>query len=117
MDISVNRTFKESIKREYVLSKINNKNLDEDNNKSKLTRIREELITIINHIWWETNDITSTSIINGFKKAGINLKDDGSEDDNYAFPVTNISESNYSLYDSFEKKIINKNRRNKDFDI
>jgi len=106
LDISVNKTFKESINREYALNKtINNINLNKINNKKPI-EIRKEIISIINHIWWETNDITSDGIINGFKKGGINLKEDGSEDEDWQFPAKIID--NYSIYDEFEFNINHK---------
>ena len=99
LDIGVNRLFQESLVREYTLHKAMNKNINL-NYKKTPQEIRVEVIKHINHIWWETGDISLSEIKNGFYKGGISLKDDGSEDEDWEFPDKIID--HYSIYDEFE---------------
>ncbi len=99
LDIGVNRLFQESLVREYTLHKTKNKNINL-NYKKTPQEIRVEVIKHINHIWWETGDISFSEIKNGFYKGGISLKDDGSEDEDWEFPDKIID--HYSIYDEFE---------------
>lgn len=55
----------------------------------------------MSQIWW--NEIKVESIKNSFRKAGISLKQDGSEDESWDFPKTIID--NYSIYDEFENSL------------
>ena len=54
--------------------------------KKTLSIIRENIVNNVLKIWW--NQIKIESIKNSFKKAGISLKQDGSEDEEWKFPKT-----------------------------
>ena len=105
LDLNINNYFKEALIREYILDKNINKylynNINEKNLTSKENRLN--IIKIINYIWWETNDITKSLIKDSFKKGGITLKDDGSEDEFWNIPNKIID--NFSIYDQIESKI------------
>ena len=103
LDICVNEPFKDALIREYLLYKKMYKNNNLNFYKSP-QESREDIIRIINHIWWESEDISSKEIKDGFHKGGITLKDDRSEDDKWEFPTKIID--NYSIYDDFENKIV-----------
>lgn len=101
LDLGINMPFKSALKSEYLINKANeikNKNMPKASPKIQ----RDNIINIINDVWW-TEKIKKSSIINSFHKAGITLKLDGSEDENWKFPETMTN--NFSIYDDFEKKI------------
>jgi len=47
---------------------------------------RKKIIEKINEIWWDDNEIKKDLITNSFHKAGISLKNDGTEDESWEFP-------------------------------
>ena len=82
-------------------TKSNAKNFKEQKLKRNLSVIRENIVNLVPQIWW--NDIKDESIKNSFRKAGINLKQDASEDESLDFPKTIID--NCSIYDEFENSL------------
>ena len=77
LDISINKPFKDLIKMKYRNFQIKYKNTRKPS--------PEDMITWVSEAWW-SNDIDDKMIKYSFKKAGINLKLDGSEDNLFTWP-------------------------------
>jgi len=77
LDLSINKPFKDAIKKKYREFCIYWKNTRKPN--------PEHLIQWISEIWW-SDGISEKTIQHSFKKGGINLKLDGSEDFMFKWP-------------------------------
>ena len=77
LDLSINKPFKDSIKLKHRQFCINNKNT------AKPTP--EDMVRWVSEIWW-SNNITEETIKHSFKKGGIILKNDGTEDELFIWP-------------------------------
>ena len=100
LDIEINSQFKKGITEQYINAKIENINKKISKNKND-NEERKKLINIVYNVWM--NNIKKETIQNGFFRAGISIKQDGSEDKkwiNEFFPQKILD--NYSIYDEFE---------------
>ena len=80
-------------------------------NNSLITK--EELISIIEEIWYNDEKIKMETNLKTFKIYGLTNKLDGSEDDMFNWPEENINELNEIIVDSNELK----NELNYDSDL
>ena len=76
LDVAVNKPFKDHIKKNFAQYEIGNNNII-TNHHAKVDR--KIIVDWVYDIWY--NKIEPKIIINGFKKTGITVNDDGSEDD------------------------------------
>ena len=89
LDISVNKPFKTAYKKRYTEFVVfNSKDFFEKVEKPK----KEDIIEWVNSIWYSEEIISQATIINGFRKSGISLPSDGSQDDE--FKSISINEEN-----------------------
>ena len=88
LDIGINKPFKTRIKNSYLnfqISSIDKNNSLIMNKPNKVSKT--DMISFVSNAWWDEKDgIKSNFIINSFKKSGITLKMDGSEDDLFKYP-------------------------------
>lgn len=72
LDISINKKFKDNIKRLFEENRLF---FDKLSPKVKLQKARLNLIDFINRVWYDDNIITKFDIVNGFNHAGLtNIK-------------------------------------------
>ena len=76
VDVTVNKPFKDLIKKNFAQYEIDNNNNIITNHHAKVDR--KIILDWVHDIWY--NKIEPKIIINGFKKIGITVNDDGSED-------------------------------------
>ena len=76
LDVAVNKPFKDYIKKNFAQYEIGNNNII-TNHHAKVDR--KIIVDWVYDIWY--NKIEPKIIINGFKKTGITVNDDGIEDD------------------------------------
>lgn len=98
LDIGVNKIFKNYMKEEYIryISNIMNNNIEdieykynyskEITNLSKPDIERRNIIKWVHKIWYDDELIKPSSIINSFKKSGISLLSDCSEEHLFEVP-------------------------------
>ena len=98
LDIGVNKIFKNYMKEEYIryISNIMNNNIEdieykynyskEITNLSKPDIERGNIIKWVHKIWYDDELIKPSSIINSFKKSGISLLSDCSEEHLFEVP-------------------------------
>lgn len=78
LDIAVNKTFKDYIKKEYLSLQLEN---------DELTKVKKEtLIKWVCKVWYQEEYIKIDTIKKSFLTAGISQKSDGSEDDYFVWP-------------------------------
>ena len=84
LDISVNKVFKNSYKKkytEYVVTQSENF----FNGVKKPSR--DDILNWIDEIWYGKNFVKKITIVNGFRKSGISLALDGSEDKEFSYDI------------------------------
>ena len=88
LDIGINKPFKARIKNSYLKFQISS--IDKNNSliMNKANKVsKTDMISFVSNAWWDEKDgIKSDFIINSFKKSGITLRMDGSENDLFKYP-------------------------------
>ena len=87
LDIGVNKIFKETLKKEYLYSENLNKELNFDRTgEVDLYTRRNNIMNLVNKIWFSDDYIKKSAIINSFFKSSITFNIDGSDDEKFLFP-------------------------------
>ena len=106
LDIGINKPFKTRIKNSYLQFQISSNNKNNSmimNNHNKVSKT--DIFSFVSKAWWDEKDgIKSDFIINSFKKRGITLKMDGSEDDLFKYP-DEAEEKDFKIIDDDTEEV------------